>query len=131
MEKSKLRLRLKILTNVFYGIGASVILIAIMLKILHIKIAGISTDILLGAGFVVEAVIFAVYGFSVRGIIDEHNRSESEMKSHRSTQPIVLDFELTESLSKEIKGFTEDFAGAREELKGLKNHMNNMNKLFK
>ncbi len=72
MKKMSRQLRIKLFTHVLYGLGASIILIAIMFKLTHHKIPYIGTDSVLIFGFVIEAIVFAVMGLSVGDIIADH-----------------------------------------------------------
>jgi len=53
----------KQLYNLAYGLGASVVIIGALFKILHFKIGFISGGVMLTIGMVVEAIVFALSAF--------------------------------------------------------------------
>ncbi|MCG8182782.1 gliding motility protein GldL [Tenacibaculum piscium] len=53
----------KKLTNMAYGLGASVVILGALFKIMHFKIGPLTGGVMLTAGLVVEALIFAMSAF--------------------------------------------------------------------
>ena len=49
--------------NMAYGLGASVVILGALFKIMHFKIGPITGGVMLTAGLVVEAIIFAISAF--------------------------------------------------------------------
>ncbi|SED07531.1 gliding motility-associated protein GldL [Tenacibaculum sp. MAR_2009_124] len=115
--------------NMAYGLGASVVILGALFKIMHFKIGPLTGGVMLTAGLVVEAIIFAISAFepieeeldwtkvypelgggsSLGGKDKEASPDEAQSMLSQKLDNILkeaqLDSELISSLGSSIKNF--------------------------
>lgn len=112
----------KKIMNMVYGLGASVVIIGALCKILHIDLFGVSGGFILGIGLVTEAVIFAISAFEP--VDDEYDwaivfpelaggqpKANFGLAQQQPVQVQVKDVEkeaLKESLSEKLDGILKE-----------------------
>lgn len=111
------------LFNMAYGLGASVVIIGALFKILHWEIGFLTGGLLLAVGLITEAIIFAISAFEpteedvdwtlvypelAGGAVRKENRSPEGMLSKKLDELLrdaKIDSELMGSLGQGIRNF--------------------------
>lgn len=130
MAQSK---KVKKIFNMAYGIGASVVILGALFKLLHWEIMGIGGGALLAIGLITEAIIFFISAFEPveegydwaavfpelvggesRGLLSKASNQEQALKDSLSEKldAILKQANLDVDLMKSLGNSIESFAGA-------------------
>ncbi|MCF6214129.1 MAG: gliding motility protein GldL [Flavobacteriaceae bacterium] len=113
--------RKKQLYNMAYGLGASVVILGALFKILHFKIWLFTGGVMLTIGMVVEAIVFALSAFEP--VDDEYDWSlvYPELKSGASLEPTNAEGMLAQKLNKILADAHLDVELVQNLTLGIKN----------
>ena len=93
--------------NMAYGLGASIVIIGALFKIIHFEIGPLTGNVMLAIGLITEAIIFLVAG--LRG----YSTTAEEEEIADSPEAAIAD------ISKEVEALKNSFTGATAQIQNL------------
>jgi gliding motility-associated protein GldL len=121
--------------NMAYGLGASVVILGALFKIMHFKIGPLTGGVMLTAGLIVEAIIFAISAFepiedeldwtkvypelsggSALGKNDEASSEDAQSMLSQKLDNILKEAKLDAELISSLGDSIQNFQGAAEGL---------------